>query len=105
MINLDFRPHRKDGLQATLWEFHMGLRAFEADSVDGITISHMMMYVPISQYHEFFKDCFRVLKRGGVLRVTEDNANLHGPLNAIIRCRPHPQHDAADAGGSRLPGL
>ncbi|WP_146205793.1 methyltransferase domain-containing protein [Azospirillum sp. TSH58] len=77
MINLDFRPHRKDGLQATLWEFHMGLRAFEADSVDGITISHMMMYVPISQYHEFFKDCFRVLKRGGVLRVTEDNANLH----------------------------
>lgn len=75
-INLDRRPIVTTEGRCALWEFHRGFTFFQDNSVDAITISHMLMYLPVSQHSIFLADCFRVLKRGGVLRITEDNAEL-----------------------------
>lgn len=80
-INLDRRPIRAQGEEIVLWEFHHGFRMIENDSVDAITISHMLMYIPTSEHEAFFEDCFRVLKCGGVLRLTEDNCSVRPEFN------------------------
>jgi predicted SAM-dependent methyltransferase len=41
--------------------------------VDGVTTSHSLMYLWVDQYEECFKEIYRMLKDGGVLRITEDN--------------------------------
>lgn len=59
------------------WCFEDGLGAFADESVAGITISHALMYLEVVNWPAFLKDCWRVLVRGGVLRITEDDA--HNP--------------------------
>jgi SAM-dependent methyltransferase len=59
--NLDKPWHIQDGLD------------YETGSVDAITVSHMFLYVPLPDWPVALAECFRVLKPGGVLRVTEDN--------------------------------
>jgi len=75
-INLDRHYFRVHDQESVLWDFSRGLRMFERDSVDAITVSHALMYIPLSSHSDFFNECFRVLKRGGVLRISEDDAKV-----------------------------
>lgn len=62
-INLD----RKNG-----WLFQNKL-SYKDNEVDGVTISHLLMYIILPDLYEGLKEIHRVLKSGGVLRITEDN--------------------------------
>lgn len=64
-INLDKRKYR--------WHFQDGLNYFDR-TVDAITISHAIMYLTKRELVDFLGEAYRVLKRGGVIRITEDNA-------------------------------
>lgn len=59
------------------WRFEEGLREFADASVDGITISHALMYLDGARWPTFLAECARVLAPGGVLRITEDNTEHH----------------------------
>lgn len=63
-VNLD----KKDGG----WNFEMGLPIYPEHTVQGITISHALMYVEEEFWPFVFSECYRVLVPGSVLRVTED---------------------------------
>lgn len=56
------------------WCFEDGLGQFADGSVDGITISHALMYVQPDDMVMVMDELFRVLKPGGVVRITEDDA-------------------------------
>ncbi len=55
------------------WLASQGLLLYADGSVEGVTISHMLLYVPLSGWPALFAECARVLRTGGILRVTEDN--------------------------------
>lgn len=55
------------------WRFEDGLTQYWDASVDGITISHALMYVVAENWPALFKEFARVLRPGGVLRITEDD--------------------------------
>lgn len=55
------------------WYFQDGLPMYKDNSVDGITISHALMFLTPQELNEFTKEMHRVLKPGGVIRVTEDD--------------------------------
>lgn len=55
------------------WRFEHGLPEFADASVDGITISHALMYVDAPHWPTVFAEFARVLRPGGVLRITEDD--------------------------------
>lgn len=57
------------------WTFESGLPDYEDGSVDAITISHALMYVDPDDLPAVFAEFNRVLKPGGVLRITEDWTN------------------------------
>lgn len=54
------------------WRMQDGLD-YQDGSVDAITISHMFLYVPAEQWPAAFAELYRVLKPGGIVRITEDN--------------------------------
>lgn len=54
------------------WRFEDGLVYFADDSVAGITVSHALMYVPLEHWKFVFSEFYRVLRPGGVIRITED---------------------------------
>jgi SAM-dependent methyltransferase len=56
------------------WRFEDGLADFVDGSVDGITVSHSLMYVAEDDWPQVFAEFGRVLAPGGVLRITEDSA-------------------------------
>lgn len=56
------------------WRFQDGLGHFVAGSVAGITVSHSLYLVPVEDWPAIFREFARVLKPGGVLRITEDDA-------------------------------
>lgn len=58
----------------TGWLFEEGLPQFETGSVAGVSISHALMYLPEGLWPFVFKEISRVLKPGGVVRITEDDA-------------------------------
>ncbi len=58
---------------STGWRFEDGLGDYADGSVAGVSISHALMYLPLSLWTEAFAECYRVLEAGGILRVTEDN--------------------------------
>ncbi len=55
------------------WRFEDGLGTIPDCSVAGITVSHSLMYLPLERWPALFAECARVLRGGGVLRVTEDS--------------------------------
>ena len=73
-LNLGCGPHHLDGFDnldaETGWRFEDGLMGY-AD-VEGITVSHSLMYVPIGLWPEVFSEFARVLEPGGIIRITED---------------------------------
>lgn len=61
-----------DNLDAnTGWRFEHGLMGYS--DVEGITVSHALMYVPIGLWPEVFSEFARVLEPGGIVRITEDD--------------------------------
>lgn len=71
-VNLDQNPTYGDG---TSWKVSDGLTRWDTGTVDAVTISHLLMYVPVNEWHALFAEIYRVLKPGGVVRITEDIIN------------------------------
>lgn len=55
------------------WMFEDGLGSYDDETVEAVTESHALMYVPIDQWPMVFSEITRVLKSGGVLRMTHDS--------------------------------
>lgn len=55
------------------WYFQDGLPQYDDSTVDGITISHALMFLNIFELETFMREMWRVLKIGGVVRITEDD--------------------------------
>jgi hypothetical protein len=55
----------------TGWNWESGLLYPDA-SIEAITVSHSLMYVPTSFYVYIMMELYRVILPGGVLRITED---------------------------------
>lgn len=55
------------------WYFQDGLGAYADGTVDGITISHALMFLTVDELQVFMKEAWRVLSPGGVIRITEDD--------------------------------
>ena len=55
------------------WVFEDGLPMFADNTIDGITISHAIQNVRIEDRDEVFREFLRVLKPGGVVRLTDDD--------------------------------
>lgn len=76
-LNLGAGPNPLPGYvnldKASGWLFEDGLQGFKDGSVAAITVSHVLMYVAAEHWPFVFSECERVLKPGGVLRVTEDS--------------------------------
>ncbi len=75
-LNLGAGPHPLDEFvnldpQAG-WRFEDGLR-YEDGSVEAITVSHALMYLPADKWPSFLAEAFRVLEPRGIIRITEDN--------------------------------
>jgi len=74
-LNLACGPHRIDGfdnLDLPDWRFQDGLGSYPDGSVEGITESHGLMYLPLEDWPALFAEFARVLAPGGVVRITED---------------------------------
>lgn len=70
------------------WTFQEGLPFYEDNSVECITISHALMFLNVMELEAFLKEAKRVLKIGGVIRITEDDTE--NPLSDTYKrgCRP-----------------
>lgn len=67
------------------WTFQKGLPDYPNESTDGITISHALMYINERELSVFLREAYRLLIKGGVIRITEDNTE-------------HPQSDTFKKG-------
>lgn len=68
------------------WKFESGLRGYPDESVDAITISHALMYVHERDFGFVFDEVWRVLKYGGIVRITEDDSRFwkwHGTITEL----------------------
>lgn len=75
LLNLGCGPRALVGflnLTPPDWYFEWGLPHVDA-TVDGISISHSLMYVAAADLPAVFAEIARVLKPRGIVRVTEDN--------------------------------
>ncbi len=64
LVNLD---------RLTGWNFEDGFPGREDGSVHGVTEAHGLAYLPESEWPGLFAEVYRVLKVGGVFRITEDD--------------------------------
>lgn len=75
-LNLGAGAHSLDGfvnLDLTDgWRFQDGLLDYPDGSVQGISVSHALMYVPLAAWPLVFSEFARVLEPAGVVRITED---------------------------------
>lgn len=55
------------------WEAEKGLLEFQEGSIEAITISHMLYAIEEKYYPFFFGELYRVLEKGGIVRITDDN--------------------------------
>lgn len=74
-LNLGAGPNLLPGFEnldaSTGWRFEDGLMGYS--DIEGITVSHALMYVPIGLWPEVFSEFARVLEPGGIVRITEDD--------------------------------
>ena len=78
LLNLGSGEHRLEGFENRDilydgWKFEGGLDEYEDNSVDGITISHALYRVEEKDYPNVFSEFYRILKPGGIIRITEDD--------------------------------
>lgn len=73
--------------KSTGWMFEDGLDPYPDGSVEAITISHALMYVPLTQWPFVFSELARVLQPGGTIRITEDAIAGPGSSRPVIRPR------------------
>ncbi len=74
-LNLGSGQHQLAGfenLDLPDWRFEDGLPCADG-SVEGITVSHSLMYLPLERWPALFAEIARVLEPGGIVRVTEDD--------------------------------
>ncbi len=75
-LNLACGPHLLDGFEnldkETGWRFEDGLGEYADGSIEALTISHALMYLPLEHWGRCFAEFARVLEPGGVVRITED---------------------------------
>lgn len=74
-LNLGSGPHALEGfenLDLPDWRFQDGLGDYEDESIEGASISHALMFLPLRDWPPLFAEIARVLEPGGVVRVTED---------------------------------
>ena len=55
------------------WLFQDGLPQYADGTVEGITISHALMFLTVPEIETFMKEARRVLCIGGMIRITEDD--------------------------------
>ena len=55
------------------WDVRKDLKDYKTDSIEAITISHVLYNIEEKDYSHIFSELYRVLIPGGVLRITEDN--------------------------------
>lgn len=67
-LGLDKRPTRQ-GVQGWTWPAPLPVNE---NTADVILSSHFLNFLPAERYVEFFLDCWRALRPGGVLRLSED---------------------------------
>ncbi len=76
-LNLGCADKRLDGFvnldQSAAWQIEDGLHDYTDGSVEAITVSHLLMYVPLSEWPPMFAEFARVLEPGGRIRITEDS--------------------------------
>lgn len=81
-INMDMRGDIGDVIESRdpnvyivvpKWKWQNGLKGFSDGTVDAITESHSLMYLFIEEYEVVFREVCRVLRNGGIFRITEDN--------------------------------
>lgn len=73
--------------KSTGWMFEDGLGQYPDASVEAVTESHSLMYVPIGYWPSVFSEIARVLEPGGTLRLTHDNIGGEGSSRPRIRPR------------------
>jgi len=59
------------------WYVQHGLD-YPDNSIEAITISHLVMYIKELDIEPFFKEMYRVLEPKGIVRITEDNSTFIG---------------------------
>ncbi len=78
LLNLGSGAHPLAGFdnldQATGWRFQDGLGRYADGSVEACTASHSLMFLPLDLWPAFLAEVMRVLQPGGILRITEDDA-------------------------------
>lgn len=70
--NIDIDPNNQAD---ETYDIAIGLNE-ASKTVDEILISHTLMYFGYREIAKILRECLRVLKEGGILRVTEDNGDL-----------------------------
>lgn len=55
------------------WCFQDGLPQYANESIRAITVSHALMFLDDAEFGIFIREIWRVLKSGGVVRITEDD--------------------------------
>lgn len=79
-LNLGAGAHELEGFvnrgpENDGWRFEDGLGDYADGSVEAVTCSHSLMFLPIEHWLPLFTDIARVLAPGGVLRITEDSTD------------------------------
>ncbi len=75
-LNLGCGPSPLDGFENLTppeWHFEDGLGDYADGSIEGITISHSLMMVPLDAWPAVFSEIARALESGGIVRISEDD--------------------------------
>jgi len=110
-LNLGSGAHPLDGFvnldEVMGWRFEHGLQ-YDDETVDAVSVSHALMFVAESRLPDVIADIYRVLKPGGILRVTEDNTEdpesprFGGWLDAVTLTGPEMMRALLKGAGFRV---